>query len=358
MLHRFIGIIILLGAYLTAGAQSPWDNYELLTTRQGLPHNTVQALLQDSEGFLWIGTHGGLCRYDGNKLTTFNNVFGTANKANWFYEALFEDIDGNIWVGSRGGNLSCYLKRKNAFKQYTHKGSTSARLSSFYQDSIDKTIWIGNDAGELIVCKKDSLSVLSIGVGAVLDMKPVAEKLLLLLTDKGLFLYDINRGITTYLKAGRDFDKKQVATGAINTISKTVMLVDNYGCYIVSLEQMKVVQYIPIETIGYNIFHRITLTRKGHFLYCDGSIVYEYGPYGAFKSRIAISEIDWYNRNEVINSLVEDKSGIIWLGTNSGLYKIDRNKYQFRKIAAAPLKTRLTDNYVARFCLITKIICG
>lgn len=346
VLHRFIGTIILLGAYLTGGAQSPWDNYELLTTRQGLPHNTVQALLQDREGFLWIGTHGGLCRYDGNKLTEFNNVFGPAGKTNWFYEALFEDINGNIWIGSRGGNLSCYLKQKNSFKHYTHKGNTSARLSCFYQDSVDKTIWIGNDAGELLVYKGDSVSVTSVGVGNIIDMKQVEQNILLLLTSKGLFLYDIHRGITTYLKAGRDFDKREIVTGAINNMAKTVMLVDNYGCYITGLKQQNIIQYVPVEKIGYRLFHRIALTGEGDFLYCDGSIIYVYDPYGKLKNKIAISEIDWYNRNEVINSMIEDRSGIIWLGTNSGLYKVDRNKYQFTKIAAAPLKARITDNYV------------
>jgi len=343
---KFLTGIAILLLHITTMAQSPWDNYELLTTRQGLPHNTVQALLQDREGFLWIGTHGGLCRYDGSKLTRFNNVFGQAGKTNWFYEALFEDIDGNIWVGSRGGNLSCYLKKENAFKQYTHKGSKSARLSCFYQDSTDKTIWIGNDAGELIVCRGDSVSALKTGVGYIIDMKMVEDKVLLLLTDKGLFLYDINIGIATYLKAGRDFDKKQIVTGAINNRSKTGMLVDNYGCYILNLRHSKIIQSIPVENTAYNIFHRVTLTHDGDYLYCDGSILYEYGSYGKLKNKIAISEIDWYNRNEVINSMIEDKSGIIWLGTNSGLYKIDRNKYQFRKIAAAPLNARITDNYV------------
>ncbi len=344
--RKLIIALVLLLLQLNTAAQSPWDNYELLTTRQGLPHNTVQSLLQDREGFLWIGTHGGLCRYDGNKLKGFNNVFGEAGKINWFYEALFEDIDGNIWVGSRGGNLSCYLKSKNAFRQHPHKGKASAKLSCFYQDSIDKTIWIGNDAGELLVYRGDSISILNTGVDNIIDMKLVEESVFLLLTGRGLFLYDINKGITTYLNAGRDFDKKQVVTGAINSISKMVMLVENYGCYVISLEKKEVVQFVPIENSGYNLFHRIVLTGKGDFLYCDGSVLYEYDPYGKLKNRITISEVDWYNRNEVINTAMEDKSGIIWLGTNSGLYKIDRNKYQFRKIAAAPLKARITDNYV------------
>lgn len=346
VLYKLLRVIILLAIYSGAMAQSPWDNYELLTTKQGLPHNTVQALLQDREGFLWIGTHGGLCRYDGNKLTVFKSVFGPGEKANWFYEALFEDEEGNIWIGSRGGNLSCYLKSKNAFRQYPHTGKASAKLSCFYQDSIDKTIWIGNDAGELLVYRGDSISTLNTGVDNIIDMKLVAESVFLLLTGKGLFLYDINKNITTYLNAGKDFDKKQIVTGAINGISKMVMLVENYGCYVISLEKKEVVQFIPIENAGYNLFHRIVLNSKGDFLYCDGRIIYEYAPNGKLKTRISIREVDWYNRNEVINTAMEDKSGIIWLGTNSGLYKLDRNKYQFRKIAAGPLKASITDNYV------------
>ncbi|HYD22780.1 MAG TPA: two-component regulator propeller domain-containing protein, partial [Flavipsychrobacter sp.] len=61
---------------------------------------------------------------------------------------------------------------------------------------------------------------------------------------------------------------------------------------------------------------------------------------------LTISENEWYNKNEVVNSVMGDKSGILWLGTNSGLYKIDRKKYQFKKYAANHVSARLTDNYV------------
>ena len=44
---------------------------EAWQTEQGLPLNTVQSLLETSDGYLWVGTGGGLSRFDGMRFTTF-----------------------------------------------------------------------------------------------------------------------------------------------------------------------------------------------------------------------------------------------------------------------------------------------
>jgi hypothetical protein len=350
--RKLIIALVLLLLQLNTVAQSPWDNYELLTTRQGLPHNTVQSLLQDREGFLWIGTYGGLCKYDGNKLTVFKNVFGAGDNTNCFYEALFEDKNGNIWVGSRGGNLSCYIKEKNIFKQYSYNGSISVKIHCFYQDSSNR-IWIGNEAGELLCITGDTITIVNTGTGNILDMSVVEEGSLLLLGDMGLFSYDINTGTIRKLRGVR-YSKVQTVAGLINSISKTVMILDGHGCYVVNLKENRIIRNISIDDKAFKLFQKIEQTRNAHFLYCDGRNIFEYNQYGDLKTQITISENEWNNRYEVVNSMVEDKSGIIWLGTNSGLFKIDRKKYQFKKIAAAPITSKITDNYIRALALDNK----
>lgn len=344
MLHRFIGIIILLGAYLTAGAQSPWDNYELLTTRQGLPHNTVQALLQDREGFLWIGTHGGLCKYDGNKLTVFKNVFGAGDNTNWFYESLFEDRDGNIWVGSRGGKLSCYIKKKNLFKQYHFPASQTVKPNCFYQDK-DGTIWVGNDAGGLIYISGDSVHGTYTGTRNILAMARLSSGKFILLCDNGIFDYDTHKGKASRINI-KDWKNEQVISGRVNEKYNTVMTLHGNECTIVDLAGNTIVKNIPASKSGYGIFHNTGLSGSFNFFYTDGLNIHEYSPQGDHISSLVISENEWYSKEEVVNCMAEDRSGIIWLGTNSGLYKIDRGKYRFKKYAANHVSARLTGNYV------------
>jgi ligand-binding sensor domain-containing protein len=76
------------------------------TTEQGLPQNTIHAMLQTRDGFLWIGTRGGLARFDGASFILYkagapNSVPGES------ITGLAEDRDGGLWISSDGG-LSHY----------------------------------------------------------------------------------------------------------------------------------------------------------------------------------------------------------------------------------------------------------
>src|SRR5204863_6175428 len=66
----------------------------------GLANLNVNCILQDRQGFLWIGTENGLFRYDGSRFQEFGYAAGLANT---FINALQEDISGRIWAGTNEG---------------------------------------------------------------------------------------------------------------------------------------------------------------------------------------------------------------------------------------------------------------
>src|SRR5688572_10181433 len=68
----------------------------------GLPQNSVQALAQTADGYLWIGTQNGLARFDGVRFTIFDNQNVTAFK-NASVTALLTARDGKLWVGTPAG---------------------------------------------------------------------------------------------------------------------------------------------------------------------------------------------------------------------------------------------------------------
>ena len=74
------------------------------TTEDGLPHNMVNALLQTSDGYLWIATKFGLARYDGVKFTRFDQA-NTPAMLNQNMVSLAENPPGRLWAGSVGGLL-------------------------------------------------------------------------------------------------------------------------------------------------------------------------------------------------------------------------------------------------------------
>ncbi len=68
----------------------------------GLPQNTVQALAQTRDGFLWLGTEAGLVRFDGNSFTLYDQKSKPALPGNDVTCLLAAD-DGALWIGTTDG---------------------------------------------------------------------------------------------------------------------------------------------------------------------------------------------------------------------------------------------------------------
>ena len=75
------------------------------TVEDGLPQNKISCLKQTRDGYLWIGTHFGLLRFDGLRFTSFNEVTTPQIKSESI-DALAEDSEGILWIGTEGGLLS------------------------------------------------------------------------------------------------------------------------------------------------------------------------------------------------------------------------------------------------------------
>jgi PAS domain S-box-containing protein len=114
------------------------------------------AIIQDSDGFLWIGTVGqGLIRFDGYELKTYKAGGDNPFPDSAIY-ALYEDHDGLIWVQTGSSGLVRYDKETDAFTQFTHDPSDPRTLSSnegtlfapgTIGESADGLLWIGTQGG-------------------------------------------------------------------------------------------------------------------------------------------------------------------------------------------------------------------
>jgi ligand-binding sensor domain-containing protein/signal transduction histidine kinase len=77
----------------------------------GLPQNTVTALLQARDGYLWIGTYDGLARFDGMRFVCYDSA-NTPEMADSRVTSLFEDKDGSLWIGHETGELTVRAQGK------------------------------------------------------------------------------------------------------------------------------------------------------------------------------------------------------------------------------------------------------
>src|SRR5579859_3360178 len=83
--------------------------------QQGLPQDTIRAITQTTDGFLWVGTDEGLARFDGYEFVSFGKDQGNlpSNSVN----VLAAGSDGALWIGTPGGLTRCSQGRFQTFTQ-------------------------------------------------------------------------------------------------------------------------------------------------------------------------------------------------------------------------------------------------
>ena len=79
MKNSAIKLLLILISSLPLFAHGQSLNLQYFGTENGIPQSTINSLLQDRSGNLWIGTLGGVCRYDGHGFTTFSKKNGLAD---------------------------------------------------------------------------------------------------------------------------------------------------------------------------------------------------------------------------------------------------------------------------------------
>ena len=105
------------------------------TTDNGLPQNTVRAIVQTRDGYLWLTTFDGLARFDGVRFTVFNKSNTPAITNNRF-TSLYEDRDGTLWAGADEGEVVTY--RDGVFAAYAMPEATRGDAVTFTRDALDE----------------------------------------------------------------------------------------------------------------------------------------------------------------------------------------------------------------------------
>jgi diguanylate cyclase (GGDEF)-like protein len=151
-------ILLLSGIARADSAPSMPDPRNLLFTRisieSGLSQATVNAIEQDREGFIWVGTQEGLNRFDGQEFRVYSYEFDQPDSlsSDWVWD-IYLDSRGSLWVGTEGGGLNRYNRAGDSFTHFRHdadnpRSLSSDRVRAIYEDSLG-VFWVGTDGGGL-----------------------------------------------------------------------------------------------------------------------------------------------------------------------------------------------------------------
>ncbi|MBK7042425.1 MAG: hypothetical protein IPH50_01110 [Rhodanobacteraceae bacterium] len=161
-MHRtFVACVFLLtglfGSPALLAAQSSTIEsvrFHSITVEQGLSQPTVRAILQDRHGFVWIGTLDGLNRSDGNRIRVFRHRPDEVDSlSDNHVAAMVEDAQGFLWIGTGGGGLNRYDPETDRFEHFRHDPADADSIAGDGVTAVaraaDGAIWVATSAGGL-----------------------------------------------------------------------------------------------------------------------------------------------------------------------------------------------------------------
>lgn len=212
-----------------------WVIYEY-NESNGLPTGEANTVLQTSDGYVWIGSYGGLIRYDG---TTFLNYSKEEQLSSSSIRSLFEDSQGRLWIGTNDKGV--YLYENNEFKPYSYENKKEFLSVRSFAEDKEGTIYVGTTSGlakvegEALVLVNEEVHGMTIYSMAV-DENDVLwtcmddGKAMLLSKDKVIFTFDSNVYLDAPLYcAGVDKEGGLYLGTSENLIYHLIFLNSDYG---------------------------------------------------------------------------------------------------------------------------------
>ncbi len=126
------------------------DNYSAVVydNTNGLPTAEANAIVQTSEGFIWIGSYGGLIRYDGNTFERMDSTTGVASVV-----SLFVDSRDRLWIGTNDSGLA--LMENGEFRMWGEDDGLGSSFVCTIEEGSDGTIYAGTTEGITMVSPDD-----------------------------------------------------------------------------------------------------------------------------------------------------------------------------------------------------------
>ncbi len=337
-------------------------NFKNITNEDGLPQASAEAIIQDDNGYIWIGTNDGLCRYNGYEFKVYKHDEDNENSiTNNYIVDIKQDLKGNIWIGTANG-LSKLNPKTDVITNY-NMGEKERNLSHYNIGDILITecgrVLVGTSDGlnlydeehdkfERILNRSNDLSSQHIYSLAEDKNKNIWIAYIWIGTNDGLCRYngyefkvykhdeDNENSITNnYIVDIKQDLKGNIWIGTANGLSKLNPKTDVITNYNMGEKERNLSHY----NIG-----DILITECGRVLVgtSDGLNLYD-EEHDKFE-RILNRSNDLSSQH--IYSLAEDKNKNIWIATNEGIDKFDVKNKTIKRFKAGDDKYSISEKSV------------
>jgi ligand-binding sensor domain-containing protein len=337
--------------YLPSSLFSQAYQFKNYSTDNGITQPYVYAINQDKNGYLWVGTGEGVCKFDGIKFKSFYSKDGLAEN---FIKCSYKDNFNNLWLGHNQGSVTRYDGTK--FKSFNTSSFSKSPITCIVGD--DKgAVWCATQNDGVFRIAKDFAVTIFKDEFNQANINSIAftkNNQLLVATSEGLKLFSLegNNRRPKYLTAISSIPETQ-----INCIVKK----NNSGSFWIGTEEEGV--YLLTPTFGYKEPYRSTAIGKEldvalinvQDIYEDSHSNLWVATFGNGVVKLMLSSYSLeYNEfqhfsddnglgNKFIKTIYTDHEGNIWVGTyGTGLVEIADNYFAFYSHANAKFSNNVT----------------
>lgn len=334
-------------------SQSSSIRFDNISIDDKLSQSSVNSIVQDARGFLWIGTQDGLNRYDGYDFQVFRNDPEDENSlSNNYIYSIYEDRDSNLWVGTERG-LNRINARTHRIDRFLvgKRQNTKAVLSEITAlvDAPENKLWVGTansglylldkETGRSKLFRNDPANKFSLSNDAISALYRDKQGLLWVGTRGG--------GINLVLEKEERFRRLTSAnSGLSNDVVWSISEDENGLIWVATNDGVSKIKGRGINAKAVSIPE---IKRKANHIVnsilCDTSGVVWVGSAGggfsklmmkdgSFRSELYLhDELDSRSLiNNNVQTIFKDDFGTIWIGTNNGISKFDPCKQAFNHV--------------------------
>ncbi|TMU57288.1 hybrid sensor histidine kinase/response regulator transcription factor [Flagellimonas algicola] len=358
---KYACLLFFLLAMLNEGFAQNQISFEHISTKDGLSQSDVNTIYQDEFGFMWFGTHDGLNKYDGYGFTVYNpdHEKQSSINSNLIFDIVGDD-DGNLWIATTGRGINFFNAATGKFTHYVHDEEDPSSLVNnhvtvIFKDS-KKRLWIGTQQGLDMLDLSSSSEKLEFQHFSS-EQEPFVSgwdgtSIFTIYEDKkGQLLVGGTSGLFKLNKDtnGKDYFGNINKNLGLPDVNVRGIAEDSTGRLFVATNTGL---YSHIKGSGktmqkwYDGYFSVLLIDKNNRLWAgsnDGLYLFENTSQATFPKFLNRFVYDSRNPNSlsknIVRSLYEDDTGIIWIGTNGGginTYDPDRKQFKHIRNTSAP----------------------
>jgi ligand-binding sensor domain-containing protein/serine phosphatase RsbU (regulator of sigma subunit) len=340
-MHIRIVALVLLSLYFTSMGLFAQEEirFERITSQQGLSQNTVNCILQDRDGMLWVGTMDGLNKYNGTDFELYvndaNNPYSLKNNA---ITALYEDSQGTLWIGTRKG-LHAFDRATERFTCYVDSSLNPNynRVIAIVEDT-NQNLWLGyegNGLGKLSLKTKKMTSYAPIFSNTIqaLRFDNKSNSLWIGTNTPNLLSFDIRKEkFIAYPYSDKPQGDDALFCIANDGKGKLWLGTHASGLLIFDLQTKQFSPFEAKELNGYAITAIYHEKNGTVWIATQGNGLLKYQRAQRTFSKYIFDPTDQKSlSNNDVNIIFKDISGMFWFGTyNGGINKYDPTKNRFK----------------------------